>query len=191
MSSVLSRDFFRRDPAQVAKTMLGKLLVRKFSNKSLEGIIVETEAYYGLEDPASRAYKGKKNYNRLMWEDPGLVFIYNVHQYWMLNIVAHELGEIGAVLIRAVEPINGLDVMLLNRPVNELCELTSGPGKLTVAFGIDKNLNGEDVTNLEGLVFLIDQNIKVEIGSSKRIGVREDLDLDLRFYVKGNEYISR
>jgi DNA-3-methyladenine glycosylase len=170
--------------------MLGKLLVRKFSNKSLEGIIVETEAYYGLEDPASRAYKGKKNYNRLMWEDPGLVFIYNVHQYWMLNIVAHELGEIGAVLIRAVEPINGLDVMLLNRPVDELCELTSGPGKLTVAFGIDKNLNGEDVTNLEGLVFLIDQNIKVEIGSSKRIGVREDLDLDLRFYVKGNEYIS-
>lgn len=188
---VLTREFYRRDPAIVAGELLGKTLIRRFGGGSLEGIIVETEAYYGLRDPASRAFRGKKNYNRLMWGEPGRVFVYNVHRYWMFNVVAHEPGEVGAVLIRALEPTKGMDIMMRNRPVEDPRGLTSGPGKLTIALGIDRGLRGEDVTDPEGQVFIGDDEREYEIGSSRRIGVTRDLERDLRFYVKGNPFVSR
>jgi len=127
---VLFNEFYARDPAQVAKDLLGKRLTRKLENNFLEGIIVETEAYYGLNDPASRAYHGIKDYNRLMWEAPGRVFIYNVHKYWMFNIVAHKPNKIGAVLIRAIEPTKGIEVMHTNRSVMNVSDLTNGPENL-------------------------------------------------------------
>ena len=111
---ILFPSFYSRDPAVVARDLLGKRLVRVLNGEALEGTIVETEAYYGAEDPASRAFHGRKNYNRLMWGEPGRVFIYNVHRYWMLNVVAHEPDEIGAVLIRAIEPTRGIESMLSN-----------------------------------------------------------------------------
>ena len=188
---VLTREFYRRDPAIVAGELLGKTLIRSFGGGSLEGIIVETEAYYGLRDPASRAFRGKKNYNRLMWGEPGRVFVYNVHRYWMFNVVAHEPKEVGAVLIRALEPTKGMDIMMRNRPVEDPRGLTSGPGKLTIALGIDKGLHGEDVTDPEGQVFIGDDEREYEISSSRRIGVTRDLERDLRFYVKGNPFVSR
>ena len=98
---------------------MGKILVRRVNERFLEGIIVETEAYYGSHDPASRAYSGMKTYNRLMWDEPGKIFIYNVHKYWMLNIVTHKPKEIGAVLIRAIEPRKGIEEMFRNRPVKK------------------------------------------------------------------------
>ena len=188
---ILNREFYRRDPAMVAGELLGKTLIRSFRGGSLEGIIVETEAYYGLQDPASRAFRGKKNYNRLMWGEPGRVFVYNVHRYWMFNVVAHEPGEVGAVLVRALEPTRGLDVMVRNRPVEDHEELTSGPGKLTIAFGIDKGLHGQDVTDPESEVYIVDGALEHEIGTSRRIGVTRDLERDLRFYVKGSPHVSR
>ena len=97
----LSRNFYMRDLEIVAKELLGKRLIRRLNGVSLGGIIVETEAYYGLDDPASRAYHGIKDYNSPMLGEPGRTFIYNVHRYWMLNIVAHEQNKIGAVLIRS------------------------------------------------------------------------------------------
>jgi DNA-3-methyladenine glycosylase len=190
-SNVLLRNFYRKDTATVAREMLGKRLIRRFEGETLEGIIVETEAYYGLEDPASRAFNGRKNYNTIMWEEPGWVFVYNVHRYWMFNVVAHEPGEIGAVLIRALEPTRGLDAMLRNRPVEDHEELTSGPGKLTIALGIDKGLHGMDVTDPGGQIIITDEEMDCEIGSSRRIGVTRDLERDLRFYVKGSPYVSR
>jgi len=187
----LPPSFYSRDPAVVALGLLGKRLVRVLDGESLEGIIVETEAYYGAEDPASRAFHGKKNYNRLMWGEPGRVFIYNVHKYWMLNVVAHEPDKIGAVLIRAIEPTRGIETMLINRPVKELRALTSGPGKLTLALRIDKGSHKASVLSLENEIHVLDSASEPAIGTSRRIGVTKDLDRDLRFYAEGNPYVSR
>lgn len=187
----LSPSFYSRDPAVVARDLLGKRLIRVLNGEHLEGIIVETEAYYGEGDPASRAFHGKKNYNLLMWGEPGRIFIYNVHKYWMLNVVAHEPASVGAVLIRAIEPTKGIKTMFLNRPVKELRALTSGPGKLTLALGIDKGSHGGSVLDLESEIHILDESSAQVIGTSRRIGVTTDLDRDLRFYVKGNPYVSR
>jgi len=188
---VLPREFYERDPEIVAKELLGKILVRMLGSDILEGIIVEAEAYYGLEDPASRAHHGLKIYNRLMWSEPGRAFIYNVHNNWMFNIVAHEPGKIGAVLIRALEPRIGIEIMKKNRDVKDIRELTSGPGKLSRALKIDKSLNGAPVTKTEGEIVIADNKVKFKIGRSSRIGVKEDLEKELRFYIEGNRFVSR
>ena len=189
----LPRRFYERDPEVVAKNLLGKILIRKIGGKKLSGMIVETEAYYGPEDPASRASDGMKNFNRLMWLKPGIAFIYNVHKYWMFNIVAHEPGEVGAVLVRAVEPLEGIDIMKKNRGIEDkrITDLTNGPGKLTVAFGINKRLNGADVTSRRSPIHVLDGHVQVKISSSKRIGVRADLEKNLRFYIQGNKFVSK
>ena len=188
---VLPREFYERDPETVAKELLGKRLIRKLGNNFLEGIIVETEAYYGLHDPASRAYHGIKNYNKPMWNEPGRAFIYNVHKYWMFNIVAHKPNQIGAVLIRAVEPTKGMEIMKKNKPVKKPFNLTNGPGKLTIALKINKSLNGVPVTSCESEVVIANNKMEFEIGSSHRIGVRKDLERKLRFFIKGNKFVSR
>ena len=117
---VLPTEFYARDSAVVAQELLGNLLIRKLHESLLVGIMVEIEAYYGLGDPASRAYQGLKKYNQPMWKEAGRTFIYNVHKYWMFNIVAHYPDEIGAVLIRALQPIQGLEVMKTNRSVEKV-----------------------------------------------------------------------
>jgi len=182
--------FYEESPEIVAKNLLGKFLFKREDDAFLGGLIVETEAYYGFEDPASRAFGGIKNYNITMQEEPGRVFIYNVHKYWMLNIVAHGPNRIGAVLIRALQPTEGIEIMKRNRPVREITDLTTGPGKLTLALGIDKHLNGVPVTSSESQIFVANNNVKFEIGSSRRIGVKKDLNQNLRFFIKGNEFVS-
>ena len=188
---ILKRKFYQKDPKVVAKALLGKILVRKLNTRKLKGIIVETEAYYGEKDPASRACHGLKIYNRLMWDKPGKVFIYNVHKYWMFNLVAHEPKKIGAVLVRALHPLEGIQLMKKNRKTDEIKLLTNGPGRLTQAFKIDKSLNGSDATSLENSVYVLDNNYKFDIGSSHRIGVRKDLKQKLRFFVKNDPFVSR
>jgi len=190
-SNVTSKNFYKGDPKKVAKNLLGKSLIRKLRDDTLEGIIVETEAYYGLEDPASRAYKGLKKYNKMMWSEPGRIFIYNVHNNWMLNIVAHDLGKIGAVLIRAIEPTRGIETMRMNRPVSKIRDLTNGPGKLTKALRINKKLHGKKVTSKQSEIFVTENNLNFKISSSNRIGVTKDLDKHLRFFIKDNYYLSR
>ena len=170
----LTKDFYTRDPAIVAKELLGKLLIRKVDSNFMEGIIVETEAYYGNKDPASRAYNGLKSYNKSMWSSPGRLFIYNVHKYWMFNIVAHYPNEVGAVLIRAVEPINEIEYMKRNRETEDIFQLTNGPGKLTVAFKIDKSLNEMDITSEKSQIHLAKYKTDYKVSSSKRIGVKKD-----------------
>ena len=188
---VLPREFYGRDPETVAKELLGKRLIRKLGKNLLEGIIVETEAYYGLNDPASRAYHGIKKYNKPMWSEPGRAFIYNVHKYWMFNIVAHKPNNIGAVLIRAIEPTKGIEIIKKNRPAKKLFGLTNGPGKLTIALKINKNLNGVPVTSYESEITVANNKMQFEIGSSYRIGVRKDLERKLRFFIKRNKFVSK
>jgi len=188
---VLPREFYERETETVAKELLGKRLIRESGKNFLEGIIVETEAYYGLHDPASRAYHGIKKYNKPMWNETGRTFIYNVHKYWMFNIVAHKPNQIGAVLIRAMEPTKGMEAMKKNRPVKKLFDLANGPGKLTIALKINKGLNGVLVTSCESEITIANNKMEFEIGSSHRIGVRKDLEKKLRFFIKGNKFVSR
>ncbi|MFB0500923.1 MAG: DNA-3-methyladenine glycosylase [Candidatus Bathyarchaeia archaeon] len=187
----MPREFYDREPETVARELLGKRLIRKLGKNPLEGIIVETEAYYGLHDPASRAYHGIRKYNEPMWNEPGRAFIYNVHKYWMFNIVAHKPNRIGAVLIRAVEPTKGIEIMKKNRPVKRLFDLTNGPGKLTLALKINKNSNGVPVTSRENEIIIADNKMEFETGSSHRIGVRKDLEKKLRFFIKENRFVSK
>ena len=191
MSRALGHDFYARDPAEVARALLGKTLVRRLGSDRLEGVIVETEAYYGEGDPASRAFKGLKSYNEVMWGEPGRLFVYNVHRYWMLNFVAHRPGGVGGILVRAIEPTTGVDRMLLNRPAEKMTDLTSGPGKLSVALAVDKSLNGGKATNEGCPVYVLHSGPKPETTSSHRIGVTRDLPERLRFYVKGNKFVSK
>jgi DNA-3-methyladenine glycosylase len=188
---VLTKRFYARDTAEVARDLLGKWLVRRLGCESLEALIVETEAYYGVDDPASRAYNGRKRYNAVMFGEPGRLFVYNVHRYWMLNFVAHEPGKVGAVLIRAIEPTLGIEAMRASRLVNEDTDLTTGPGKLTMALNVDRSLNGLPVTDETHPVHVLDNHLDFEVGRSNRIGVTKDLSEKLRFYMKGNRFVSR
>jgi DNA-3-methyladenine glycosylase len=187
---MLSKDFYERDPALVAKDLLGKILVRKLDSEILSGKIVETEAYYGRNDPASRAYRGRKMFNELMFMDVGKTFIYMVHANWLLNIVAHLKGGVGAVLIRAIGPTEGIETMRKNRNVKKLRDLTNGPGKLTKALAITKELNGIDVTRRNSQLAILEKKSEsFEVCSSHRIGVKADLPQKLRFFIKRNKLI--
>ncbi len=184
--------FYQRSPELVAQELLGHQLIRRRQNLTLEGIIVETEAYFGIKDPASRAYHGLKKYNQLMWGQPGRIFIYNVHKYWMLNVVAHEPGQAGAVLIRAIEPYAGIGFMQQQRKTQKKERLTNGPGKLTIALDINQQLNGSWVTS-ETSEIVIQRLITSAppIRRSSRIGVTQDLDTKLRFYIENNRFVSK
>jgi len=190
---VLPRSFYERDPATVAKELLGKVLVRRLASQVLSGKIVETEAYYGENDPASKAYKGRKTFNEPMFREAGRTFIYMVHGNWLLNIVAHPKGEVGAVLIRALEPLQGIDAMKKNRGTADLKGLTNGPGKLAKALAITKELNGLDVTDEKSALLVVEGSEKetFDVYTSKRIGVKLDLPQELRFYIRGNAFVSK
>lgn len=184
--------FYERNPALVARDLLGKILRTRLESEVLSGKIVETEAYYGRHDPASRAYKGRKIFNELMFLDVGKAFIYMVHGNWLLNIVAHPSADVGAVLIRAIEPLQGLETMQKNRTVKDIHSLTNGPGKLTQALAITKKLNGIDVTNRNSMLVVTEGEKKcLEICTSHRIGVKADLPQELRFFLKRNKFVSK
>ncbi len=188
----LGRDFYERDSSQVARNLLGKVIVRRLGSEVLSGKIVETEAYYGDGDPASRAYRGRKDYNRPMFGEPGRLFVYMVHTWWLLNIVAHMEGEVGAVLIRGLEPIEGVRVMMVNRGTDDYQNLTNGPGKLGRAFTVTNELNGLDITKAESdLIVTAGEDEGFDTGSSMRIGVTRDLPEELRFYIEGNRFVSK
>ncbi len=171
--------FFQRDARDVAIDLLGKIIIRRVDGRVLMGKILETEAYYGPADPASRAYRGKKNYNRGMWLPGGHIFVYMVHANWMFNITTDK-GEAQAVLIRAVEPLMGLDYMYKRRG-RKLRELCNGPGKWTQAFGIVREMNEKP---LGGEIVVIESPWRgFDIKYSHRIGVRTDLDEPLRFFI--------
>jgi len=186
----LGRDFYERWAVDVAKDLLGKLLVRRIDGRILVGRIVEVEAYRGSDDPASHAYRGKTERNKIMFDRGGLAYIYlayGIHR--LLNVTAEPLGKPAAVLIRALEPIDGIEVMMRFRGTSDLSALTSGPGKLTEALKIGLELNGLDLTTSDEL-FIADDGFRgFEMGSSPRIGVKDRRKW--RFYIKGNRFVSR
>ncbi|HID60594.1 MAG TPA: DNA-3-methyladenine glycosylase [Hadesarchaea archaeon] len=188
----LPRSFYERDTAQVARGLLNKTLVHRSREGITSGRIVETEAYYGKNDPASRASRRRTKLNWLMWEEGGLAFVYMIHARWMFNVTTEREGVPGAVLIRALEPLEGLKLMKQRRGTTDEQNLASGPGKLTQAMGITYNHHGLDLTDPKSeLVITGGENRPIEIASSHRIGVSKDLKRKLRFYVLGNLHVSR
>jgi DNA-3-methyladenine glycosylase len=186
----LQESFYSRDTEEVAKDLLGKILVHKTEKGVLSGKIVETEAYFGSNDPASHAYRKKTKRNFLMFESPGKAYVYLCYgNYWLFNIVAKENDAPGAVLVRALEPIKGIAVMKTLRKTEDLKSLTSGPGKLTQALEIGKTQNGVDLT--KGRLFLEGSDEKVDLVKATRIGINHGKSRLLRFYVRSNPYVSR
>jgi DNA-3-methyladenine glycosylase len=187
---LLSREFYVRSADIVAEEILGSVLVRSVEGKTMKGRIVETEAYFGVDDPASRAFGGRiKQINRYMWEEGGIAFVYMVHGNWLFNIITGVKGEPSGILIRALEPLVGMEEMQRNRKGNR--DLTGGPGKLTEALAITGEMSGVRVYE-ESAPVRVESGLKNgTIKRTKRIGVRLDLDRDLRFFLDGNPYVSR
>jgi DNA-3-methyladenine glycosylase len=190
MSKKLSRRFYNRSTLRVAKELLGKYLVVRKDGGYLSGKIVEAEAYIGFKDPASHAFRGKTPRNQVMFGEPGFAYVYLTYgMHHCLNLVTEENGNPAAVLIRALEPLEGIELMKTRRSRDKLTDLASGPGKLCQALDIDRRLNGIDLCG--NLIYVEDRGEVVKgIASSSRIGVREGREKKWRFFVKGNEYVS-
>lgn len=188
---ILQQKFYNESPDEVAKKLLGKLLIRVLDNKVMGGMITEVEAYFGRDDPASRASK-KGKIGDAMWRDPGHTLVYMVHGNWLLNIVTTE-REAGAVLIRSIEPLIGIEYMRSLRGVKQKKLLTTGPGRLTRALQITKEEDGIPVYMSDSSIIVLDYLIldEEEIERSYRIGVTKDLPHPYRFYVKYSDYVSR
>lgn len=187
----LRRRFFAQPTLQVARKLLGKYLVLKQNGTLLSGKIVETEAYVGKDDPASHAFGRITPRNQIMYGPPGYAYIYFIYgNYFCLNFVTGKEGFPAAVLIRAIEPIDGIEKMSKNRGSVTRENLTNGPGKLCQALGIDKGFNGWDITS--NSLFVEDRNDKVDqIENSKRIGINQGTDKKWRFYIAKNSYVSK
>jgi len=194
----LSKSFYKRDLLTVAKELLGKVLIKKNPKNLLAANIVEVEAYNGEIDKAAHTYSGRTERNKVMFNEGGFLYVYlsyGVHH--CCNIVTGFEEKGTAVLIRAVEPLKGLDMMIKNRFSRklkndmEIINLTSGPGKVCKALGINKDHSGIDLTGDK--IFLLDQpKVKAsEIGISKRIGITKSTNYLWRFYIKENQFLSR
>lgn len=193
---ILNSDFYKQDTLTVAENLLGKLIIREIGNQRLVGKIVETEAYAGFEDKASHAHKGKTARNTVMFGGAGNAYVYFTYGlHYLFNIVTEDTDYPSAVLIRAVEPIGGLEIIKERRKDRPYYELTSGPAKFTQAFNIDKCFNGFDLTEGKNLWLEDGESIrKSSVGTSPRIGVgysEECAEWPWRFFIKNNKFVSK
>ena len=191
----LGRDFYLQDTRLAAQKLLGQIVQRRLSTgEVLAGIIVETEAYL-TDDPACHAYRGRTPRNATMFGPPGHAYVYFTYGlHMMLNLVCAPEGTAEAVLIRALEPTEGVDTMRENRGgLGETRQLTNGPGKLAQALALTRlSHNGVDVTDPGGeLQVLPNEYPPFEMVETTRIGISQGVDLPWRYYVRGNPYVSR
>lgn len=184
----LPRGFYARPAIEVARGLLGKILV----HGETSGKIVETEAYLGRDDLAAHSARGITARTRVIFGPPGHAYVYFIYgMYECLNLVAEPVGEPGCVLIRALEPVAGVEIMQRRRPsAHTLRDLTSGPGRLTLALGITRAQNGADVTRGPLTVRTGRRDDPFEIEATPRIGIRHCADWPLRFVIKGNPFVS-
>ena len=184
----LPRSFYSRPAVEVARGLLGKILVH--GNASAR--IVETEAYLGLDDRAAHAWRGITPRTKVIFGPPGHAYVYLIYgMYECLNIVAEAEGSAGCVLIRAAEPLTGLSWMRKRRPAaRDDRDLANGPGKLTLALGITRKHNGLDVTKGRLTVHEPEEPLAFAIGVSPRIGITHCADWPLRFFVEGSPFVS-
>lgn len=199
----LGRAFFSRDPRQVARGLLGKVLVRRKDAKAagarLTARIVEVEAYLGENDPAAHSAAGNTARTSVLFGPPGHAYVYFIYgNHYCLNVSCEPEGRAGGVLFRAAEPLSGIDEMAQARDIEihgpeDLRKLTSGPGRLSEAFGITRERdNGGDLTNAASSLWIGDDGYRARgIQATRRIGITKAADEPWRYVLDGNPFVSK
>lgn len=201
---VVPREFYMDAPDVVARRLLGKRLVREYEagrgsrrrTERLAGRIVEVEAYFGLDDPAAHAFVGKTARNAVLFGPPGFAYVYFIYgMYFCLNFSCEPEGQGSGVLLRALEPLEGLETMARLRGLESAKKprlLTSGPGRLCQALDIEREThNGIDVTHVGSGLHVEDDGFEPEeIAISPRVGIRKAAERPLRFAIAGNPFVS-
>ena len=202
---VAPRAFYDQDTEAATRSLLGCLLVRVFASgratdapgapgaRFCGGRIVEAEAYVGEHDPAAHAARGRTPVTQILYGEPGHAYVFQIYGlHYCLNVVVKPAGEPGCVLIRAIEPLFGLEAMLERRKLEgaKIHEIGSGPGKVCQALGIDRRLGGADFT-ADPLLILSSDQPPPAIRRGPRIGVTKAADWPLRFWIDGSPWISR
>ncbi len=194
----LTSKFYNRNTEQLAKDLLGKILVRSFSEKLLAGRIIETEAYLSKIDEASHSFSGKSNRNKVMFNSSGFLYVYQIYGvHFCCNVVTGDEDEGSAILIRAIEPVENIETMGLNRfgnvPITHrnLMNLTNGPAKLCQALSIDLSDNGVNLLGNKIYILNFPNISKNNIVQTTRIGITKSKELPLRFYIKDNPFVSK
>jgi DNA-3-methyladenine glycosylase len=188
----LPRSFYRRPSPAVAPDLLGRLLVRVLPGLTLVGRIVEAEAYQE-DDPASHSFRGLTARTAVMFGPPGHLYVYlSYGNHWCMNVVTGRTGEGSAVLLRAAEPVDGIEPMRVARGIERIHDLCSGPGKLAQAFGVSKEQNGWDLVSGGGLYLSSGEGVPgSSIGAGPRVGISVATDRPWRFFEKGSPFVSR
>ena len=187
----LGLQFFQQPTLCLAKELIGCRFVRVLGSETLMTIIVETEAYLPQDDPACHAAIGETKRNRTMFGPAGRLYVYSIHNRFCMNIVSENVGDGAAVLVRALEPIQGIKTMTKLRPTDKITELTIGPGKLCQALGIDLQQNGVDLTTSDSIwLEAKTESPPFEIRTSRRIGISQATELPYRFFVDRNAFVS-
>jgi DNA-3-methyladenine glycosylase len=201
----LPREFYDRDTRRVARALLGKILIRREGRRHLTGRIVETEAYLGTDDAAAHSAPGITARNRVIFGPPGHAYVYFIYgNHYCLNVNCLPEGQAGCVLIRALEPLTGLEQMARNRGLaldhkavethapRLLRQLTTGPGRLCQAFAITRERdNGKDVTNARSDLTIADDGFRPRrVLTTPRIGITKSADEMLRYLIEGNPFAS-
>ena len=178
------------DTTELARFLIGKLVIRRLPEGTVSGRIVETEAYV-VGDAAGHGFRGMTQRNRSLFLERGHAYVYLAYGVsWMLNVSSEAAGTGTGVLIRALEPLEGIAIMRLNRGVERPRDLTRGPGRLATALRIDRSLDGRDLCRRGPLWLAHDDRETGEIGESIRIGISKDADRPLRFYLRGSPFVS-
>jgi len=194
----LTRAFFARDTRRVARELLGKVLVRSEAKTRLTARIVEVEAYLGEKDPAAHAFAGRTTRNAVLFGPPGHAYVYFIYgNHYCLNVSCEPEGRAGGVLFRALEPLSGVEEMARARGIEigsprDLPKLTSGPGRLSEAFGITRARdNGCDLTSPTSSLWIGDDGYRARlIRLTPRIGITKAGDKRLRYVLAGNPFVS-
>jgi len=198
----LARDFYSRDPRLVSRDLLGKILVRRNRKRILSGRIVEVEAYLGQDDPAAHSACGRTPRNAALFGPPGLSYVYFIYgNHFCFNVSCLPDGEAGGVLFRALEPLIGIQEMAEARGIslrrdngnNDLRKLTSGPGRLAEALGINRERDNEkDLTSVRSDLFIADDGFRPDrVEITARVGITKAVAHPLRYLIAGNEYVSK
>jgi len=198
VAAPLPAAFYRPSADVVARALLGHWLIRNTPDGPCGGAIVEAEAYL-KDDPAAHAFNGETARNRVMWGPPGRAYVYFIYgNHWCVNAVCQPAGIAEAVLIRAIEPVMGVELMRARRSVSREHDLTNGPGKLCAAMDIDRDMNGVDLCDAKSPLFIA-RNPRLKsfmhergpMTTTPRIGITKASALPLRFYLAGSPFVSR
>jgi DNA-3-methyladenine glycosylase len=197
-TNVLPRSFYNRDPREVSRDLLGKVLVRRDRNKLLAGRIVEVEAYLGEDDPAAHSAAGRTARNAVLFGPPGYAYVYFIYgNHYCLNVSCLPDRVAGGILFRALEPLEGIEEMAHLREVSvdklsDLRKLTSGPGRLAEAFGITRERDNEkDLTDSRSDLFIADDGYSSKrVLVTQRIGISKAAERPLRYVVARNKFVS-